>query len=66
MLDGFSGWTFKHHLGHGIGLCNHEAPRLNPRWNDTLEVGDVFTEDVAFQVMQSVRLDLGYGAQGHP
>jgi hypothetical protein len=26
----------------------------------------VFTEDVAFEVMQSIRLDLGYGAQVHP
>jgi hypothetical protein len=26
----------------------------------------VFTEHVAFQVMQSIRLDLGYGAQVHP
>jgi glyoxylase-like metal-dependent hydrolase (beta-lactamase superfamily II) len=27
---------------------------------------DVFTEDVAFMVMQSVRLDLGYGSWVHP
>jgi len=25
----------------------------------------VFTEDVAFQVMQSIRLGLGYGSQVH-
>ncbi|MCC7084668.1 MAG: aminopeptidase P family protein [Pirellulales bacterium] len=43
MLDGFRGWKFGHHLGHGIGLCPHEAPRLNPNWDDTLEIGDVFT-----------------------
>lgn len=42
-LDGLHGWTFKHHLGHGIGLHNHEPPRLNVEWDDTLEVGDVFT-----------------------
>lgn len=35
--------VFNHHLGHGIGLNPHEAPHLNPRWNDTFEVGDVFT-----------------------
>src|SRR5262249_50845952 len=35
--------VFDHHLGHGIGLFPHEAPHLNPNWNDTFEVGDVFT-----------------------
>ncbi len=34
---------FSHHLGHGIGLFPHEAPHLNPNWDDTLETGDVFT-----------------------
>ena len=42
-LDGRHGWKFSHHLGHGIGLGAHEAPRLNPNWDDTLEVRDVFT-----------------------
>jgi Xaa-Pro dipeptidase len=45
MLDGFRGWRFPHHLGHGIGLSAHEAPRLNPHWDDTFEVGDVFTAE---------------------
>jgi len=40
-LDGANGWKFPHHLGHGIGLDPHEAPRLNPNWDDTLQVGDV-------------------------
>jgi len=44
-LDGFRGWTFPHHLGHGIGLSAHEAPRLNPHWDNTFEVGDVFTAE---------------------
>ena len=35
--------VFNHHLGHGIGLFPHEAPHLNPNWDDTFEVGDVFT-----------------------
>ena len=34
---------FNHHLGHGIGLFPHEAPHLNPRWDDSFEEGDVFT-----------------------
>ncbi|MFH1921189.1 MAG: Xaa-Pro peptidase family protein [Planctomycetota bacterium] len=45
MLDGYQGWSFPHHLGHGIGLCAHESPRLNPHWDDTLEPGDVFTAE---------------------
>lgn len=35
--------VFNHHLGHGIGLFPHEAPHLNPHWDDRFEVGDVFT-----------------------
>ncbi|HZZ74252.1 MAG TPA: Xaa-Pro peptidase family protein [Pirellulales bacterium] len=34
--------TFDHHLGHGIGLYPHEAPHLNPNWDDTFAEGDVF------------------------
>ena len=40
-LDGIHHWKFPHHLGHGIGLDPHEAPRLNPNWDDTLQIGDV-------------------------
>lgn len=42
-LDGRHGWRFPHHLGHGVGLAAHEAPRLNPNWDDEFRVGDVFT-----------------------
>ncbi|HEY8503598.1 MAG TPA: Xaa-Pro peptidase family protein [Gemmataceae bacterium] len=45
MLDGYRGWSFPHHLGHGTGLSAHEAPRLNPHWDDTLRPGDVFTAE---------------------
>jgi Xaa-Pro aminopeptidase len=34
-----------HHLGHGIGLQPHEYPHLNPRWDDTLIEGEVFTAE---------------------
>jgi len=44
-LDGYRGWSFPHHLGHGIGLSPHESPRLNPHYDDTLTVGDVFTAE---------------------
>jgi Xaa-Pro aminopeptidase len=43
MLDQAPVGVFNHHLGHGIGLFPHEAPHLNPHWDDTFEVGDVFT-----------------------
>ncbi len=44
-LDGWRGYAFFHHAGHGIGLDPHEVPRINPHWNDTFEPGDV----VAFE-----------------
>lgn len=43
MLDKAPVGTFDHHLGHGIGLFPHEAPHLNPHWDDTFQAGEVFT-----------------------
>jgi Xaa-Pro aminopeptidase len=43
ILDKSPFGVFNHHLGHGIGLFPHEAPHLNPHWDDKFEVGDVFT-----------------------
>jgi Xaa-Pro aminopeptidase len=40
-LDAFRPGSFFHHLGHGIGLYPHEAPHLNPHWDDVFEEGDV-------------------------
>jgi Xaa-Pro dipeptidase len=37
--------AFPHHLGHGVGLQPHEYPHLNPRWDDTLMEGEVFTAE---------------------
>jgi Xaa-Pro aminopeptidase len=34
-----------HHLGHGVGLQPHEFPHLNPRWDDTLLEGEIFTAE---------------------
>lgn len=44
-LEGWQGYSFFHHAGHGIGLDAHEVPRLNPAWDDTFEEGDL----VAFE-----------------
>jgi Xaa-Pro dipeptidase len=41
-LDQAPPWTFGHHLGHGIGLFPHEAPHLNPEWDDIFQEGEVF------------------------
>ena len=39
---GFEG-RFGHSLGHGTGLFIHEAPRLSPRSDDTLQTGMIVT-----------------------
>ncbi len=41
-LNAAGPWQFEHHLGHGIGLYPHEAPHLNPCWDDTFQAGEVF------------------------
>lgn len=45
MLDEYEQDSFFHHLGHAIGLYPHEAPHLNPAWDDTFRQGDVFTAE---------------------
>lgn len=54
---------FNHHLGHGIGLFPHEAPHLNPNWDDVFEVGDVFTAEpglYAPELRAGMRLENDY------
>lgn len=54
---------FGHHLGHGIGLFPHEAPHLNPEWDDTFEVGEVFTAEpglYAPELRAGIRLENDY------
>ncbi len=36
------------------------------KYTGVIAAADVFTESTTFQVMQSIRLHLGYGAQVHP
>ncbi len=38
-----AGKEMTHHLGHGVGLQPHEFPHLNPKWDDTLQEGEIFT-----------------------
>ena len=45
MLDAVRPGGFPHHLGHGIGLFPHEAPHLNPHWDDLFQAGEVFTAE---------------------
>jgi Xaa-Pro aminopeptidase len=44
-LDASGSGSFFHHLGHGFGLYPHEAPRLNPQWDDVFAEGDCFTAE---------------------
>jgi Xaa-Pro aminopeptidase len=63
MLDEFESASFPHHLGHGFGLFPHEAPHLNPHWNDCFEEGDVFTAEpglYAPALRGGIRLEQNY------
>ncbi len=44
-LKSFPGARFGHHLGHGVGLQPHEYPHLNPKWDDVLMAGEVFSAE---------------------
>jgi Xaa-Pro aminopeptidase len=60
--------VFNHHLGHGIGLFPHEAPHLNPHWDDEFQVGDVFTAEpglYAPELRAGIRLENDYLVTEH-
>lgn len=62
-LDGVNSWRFFHHLGHGTGLSAHEAPRLNPHWDDRFEIGDLFTVEPGLyheDLRAGVRIEQNY------
>ncbi len=63
LLDQAPVGVFNHHLGHGLGLFPHEAPHLNPHWDDQFEVGDVFTVEpglYAQELRAGMRLENNY------
>ncbi|MAV34009.1 MAG: hypothetical protein CMJ59_00995 [Planctomycetaceae bacterium] len=63
MLDAAPLGTFNHHLGHGFGLFPHEAPHLNPHWDDVFECGDTFTVEpglYAPELQAGMRLEQNY------
>ncbi len=62
-LDAYLPEVFNHHLGHGIGLFPHEGPHVNPNWDDTFEVGDVFTIEPGLytpEINAGIRLENDY------
>ncbi len=63
MLDVFQKGAFFHHLGHGFGLYPHEAPHLNPNWDDVFELGDCFTAEPGLyteELKAGIRLEQNY------
>jgi Xaa-Pro aminopeptidase len=55
--------SWSSHLGHGIGLSVHEAPHLNPMWDDVLEEGDVIAVEPALyapELRSGIRLENAY------
>ena len=63
LLGEFSHGGFPHHLGHGVGLYPHEAPHLNPFWDDVFEEGDVFTVEPGLyseELAHGMRLENNY------
>ncbi|MCA9073912.1 MAG: aminopeptidase P family protein [Planctomycetaceae bacterium] len=63
ILDAHLPGGFPHHLGHGFGLYPHEAPYLNPHWNDRFEEGDTFTAEPGLYVENlcaGIRLEQDY------
>jgi Xaa-Pro dipeptidase len=63
LLDGAPHGKFDHHLGHGFGMFPHEAPHLNPNWDDVFEVGDTFTVEpglYAPELAAGMRLENDY------
>jgi Xaa-Pro dipeptidase len=57
------GTGMPHHLGHGVGLQPHEYPHLNPKWDDVLLEGEVFSAEpgqYAPELAAGIRLENTY------
>jgi Xaa-Pro aminopeptidase len=63
ILDEAPVGVFDHHLGHGIGLFPHEAPHLNPNWDDTFQESETFTAEpglYAAELQAGMRIENNY------
>ncbi|HZC33190.1 MAG TPA: hypothetical protein VE640_07885 [Candidatus Bathyarchaeia archaeon] len=47
-------------------VSHHAAQPVIEKYKNVLGAADVSTEDVAFWLMESIRLDLGYSSYVHP
>ena len=47
-------------------IARTAAAPVVEKYSGVLAAADVFTESTTFQVLQSIRLDLGYGSWVHP
>jgi hypothetical protein len=52
--------------GYLDAIAAAAAEPVIEKYTGVLAAADVFTASTTFHVMQSIRLDLGYGAQVHP
>jgi len=52
--------------GYLDALADTAAAPVIEKYKDVLAAADVFTASTAFWVMESIRLDLGYGSYVHP
>ncbi len=52
--------------GYLDAVADAAAAPVIEKYTGVLAAADVFTPDVAFWLMESIRLDLGYGSQVHP
>ena len=62
-LQAHYGKPLKHHLGHGVGLQPHEYPHLNPKWDDVLIEGEIFTVEPGLygpELRGGIRIEQNY------